>query len=68
MATAWVLLPHVALGQTRGDLANPQGEVVPRPDPDGTPTAISIGLYFLDVARIDDVAQEFAADVAICPG
>ncbi len=65
MASVWLLAPHVVLGQTREDLANPQGEAIPRPDPDGTPTAISIGLYFLDVARIDDVAQEFDADVIV---
>ncbi len=65
MAAACVLLPHVALGQTRGELALPQGELVSRPDPEGTPTDVSIGLYFLDVAEIDDVAQEFAADVLV---
>ena len=65
IATAWALVPHTAVGQTRGDLASPQGNVVPRPDPEGTPTDVSIGLYFLDVAQIDDVAQEFAADVVV---
>lgn len=65
MAMAWVLLSHVAIGQTREDLASPHGEVVPRPDAEGTPTEVFIGLYFLDVAHIDDVAQEFAADVVV---
>jgi len=63
MATAWVLLPPVAIGQTREDLASSQDELITRPDPDGAPTEISVGLYFLDVAQIDDVAQDFAADV-----
>ena len=65
MATAGVLLPLVAIGQTREDFASAQDELVARPDPDGTPTEISVGLYFLDVAQIDDVAQDFGADVVI---
>ena len=65
MATAWVLLPPVAIGQTREDLASAQDERGARPDPEGTPTEITVGLYFLDVAQIDDVAQDFAADVVI---
>ncbi len=65
LTAMWVLMPHVALGQTRGDLASPMGMVGTRPDPEGTPTEVSLGLYFLDVAQIDDAAQEFAADVVI---
>lgn len=65
IATACVLSSHVALGQPPGDPASPQREMVTRPDPEGTPTEVSVGLYFLDVSQIDDVAQEFAADVVI---
>ena len=65
IVTVWVLLPHVAIGQTRGDLVGAEGVVVTRPDPAGTPTQVSVGLYFLDVAQIDDVAQEFTADVLV---
>ena len=53
LAMASVLMAHVAMGQTT------------RPDPEGTPTPVTLGLYFLDVAQIDDVAQEFAADVVV---
>ena len=68
IATACVLSSHVALGQPPGDPASPQREMVTRPDPEGTPTEVSVGLYFLDVSQIDDVAQEFAADVVIRNG
>ena len=65
LAIAWVLMAHVAMGQTGADPVSSRSEMVPRPDPDGTPTSVSLGLFFLDVAQIDDVAQEFAADVLV---
>ena len=65
MATVCLLSSNVAFGQPPGDPAGPQREMVERPDPAGTPTEVSVGLYFLDVSQIDDVAQDFAADVVI---
>ena len=65
IGTACLLLQHVALGQTPADIAGPRGEVISRPHPEGTPTEVSAGLYFLDVSQIDDIAQEFAADVVV---
>jgi hypothetical protein len=34
-----------------------------RPDPDGQATRISIGIYIVDIAEIDDAKQTFKADV-----
>ena len=65
VATLWALLTPVAIAQTGADPASARGEMVPRPGPEDTPTEVTIGLYFLDVARIDDVAQEFTADVLV---
>ncbi len=35
-----------------------------RPDPEGTPTPVKIGVYILDVYDIDDVEQTFTAEFA----
>ncbi len=34
-----------------------------RPDPEGTPTRVEIGVYFLDVMVIDDASQTFQVDL-----
>ena len=34
-----------------------------RPDPEGTPTRVEIGAYFLDVMTIDDATQTFEVDL-----
>lgn len=34
-----------------------------RPDPDGTPTRVTVGIFVLDVIEIDDPSQEFTADI-----
>lgn len=36
-----------------------------RPDPQGTKTEISVGVYFVDVKSIDDVDQTFIADFVL---
>ena len=33
-----------------------------RPDPEGTPTKVSIALYIIDVEKIDNIQQSFALD------
>jgi hypothetical protein len=35
---------------------------ISRPDPEGVPTKVSVGIVFLDVTKIDDVNQTFTAD------
>ena len=36
-----------------------------RPDPEGVPTQLSVGLYLVDVESIDDLKQEFTADLYV---
>jgi hypothetical protein len=36
-----------------------------RPDPQGTPTRVELGVYFLDVMSIDDATQTFEVDLAL---
>ena len=38
---------------------------VTRPDPQGKPTEIAIGLYLIDVTRINDIDQSFTANISI---
>jgi len=35
---------------------------LPRPHATGTPTRVEVGVYFLDINKIDDVSQTFSAD------
>lgn len=35
---------------------------ISRPDPEGVPTEVAVGIVFLDVTNIDDVDQTFTAD------
>lgn len=39
--------------------------VIDRPDPAGVPTTVGISLVLLDLVEIDDVSQEYTADVFI---
>jgi len=41
------------------------GDLVKRPDPEGTPTKVIVGLYVIDVGDIDDVKQTFEANFAV---
>jgi hypothetical protein len=44
--------------------ASATAEAVPvRPDPEGVPTRVSLGFLFADVSKIDDLNQEFTADI-----
>ena len=44
-------------------LAQDSPSVTTRPDPEGVATPVSIGLFLIDIAEIDDVAQTFKGDV-----
>ncbi|MFQ5993042.1 MAG: hypothetical protein ACE5NA_11450 [Nitrospiraceae bacterium] len=33
-----------------------------RPDPKGTPTRVSVGIYVLDIEKVDDTTQSFSTD------
>lgn len=37
--------------------------IVSRPDPEGTPTQVRVGCYIIDLVKINDVEQDFTADV-----
>ena len=52
-----------ALGKQVADEALGTQWVHIRPDPEGTPTRIEIGVYFLDVMVIDDADQTFQVDL-----
>lgn len=36
-----------------------------RPDPEGVPTKVELGIYLLDLSKIDDLEQEFSVDLYI---
>lgn len=36
-----------------------------RPDPKGVPTKVELGIYLLDLSKIDDLEQEFSVDLYI---
>ena len=46
-------------------LAQAPSAVALRPDPDGVATPVSVGLYLIDIAEIDDVAQTFTGDLLV---
>lgn len=49
-------------GQEQSDLAQQKTIAFDRPDPEGIPTKVYIGLYLIDLISIDDVHQSFTAD------
>lgn len=48
--------------QEEGNLSQQKAILFERPDPEGVPTKIYVGLYLLDLISIDDVHQSFTAD------
>ena len=40
----------------------PRSVATTRPDPEGIPTKVAVGIYMIDVAVVDDVRQTFTAD------
>jgi hypothetical protein len=46
-------------------VAGPGESVATRPDPEGRATRVSVGVYVVDVAEIDDVKRTFTADVYV---
>ena len=36
-----------------------------RPNPEAGPTRVTVGLYIIDISKIDDVAQSMTADFAV---
>ncbi len=60
------LAPGAAAAAAGDTEANPcalaPGSAAGRPDPEGTPTRVSAGVYVLDVVEIEDARQSFVAD------
>lgn len=40
----------------------PRSVATTRPDPEGVPTEVAVGIYIIDVTGVDDVRQTFTAD------
>lgn len=49
--------------QAEGACEVPVEWIVARPDPQGQPTEVQIGVYLIDLRSIDDSAQSFDADI-----
>ena len=69
---AWSLLAALLLSVHVTAAPRPQAapvktapELLERPDPEGTPTRVSAGVFLLDLYKIDDVAQTFSADLIL---
>jgi hypothetical protein len=65
-AMAWVVLSGLGaslVAEEVTDEALRKQWVHIRPDPEGTPTRVEIGVYFLDVMVIDDANQTFQVDL-----
>ncbi|MDH3746046.1 MAG: hypothetical protein OES47_13185 [Acidobacteriota bacterium] len=56
LGTLWII-PAWVLAQSAGS------SVTQRPDPEGVPTKVSLAVYLLDLVAVDDVRQEFTADL-----
>ncbi len=71
----WLILPFImavpVAAESPPDVTETAPCTVPpriadtRPDPEGVPTRVSVGLYVLDIADIKDVAQSFTARFAL---
>lgn len=60
MLSSWLLAAALVTAQSEPA----PGRVAPsRPDPEGVPTRVSLGFLFIDVTSINDLEQEFTADV-----
>lgn len=75
----WLILPfvmvvRVAAAEDPPEVTSTAPCAVPpriantRPDPEGVPTRVSVGLYVIDIARIEDVGQTFRVDFALVLG
>jgi hypothetical protein len=53
---------HPTYIQDQEDLTQAKVTTFNRPDPEGTPTKVYIGIYLIDIISVDDVHQSFKAD------
>lgn len=68
MRVITILFVLVLLSVAAVEAATVEGCVVPagvtatRPDPDGVPTRVTVGVYLIDVRKLNDTEQSFEAD------
>ncbi len=53
---------YTGLFQEEADLTQKKVTDFDRPDPDGVPTKVYVGIYLIDLISVDDVHQSFTAD------
>ena len=53
---------HTTNIQDQEDLTQAKVTTLDRPDPEGVPTKVYVGMYLIDLIAIDDVHQSFKAD------
>lgn len=59
-----MLIPAAWAAESEPTRAQPMGKAIPtRPDPEGVPTRVSLTFLFIDVTEINDLKQEFTADI-----
>lgn len=58
-----LLAPASVIGQNLCE--HPPIKINQRPDPDGPPTEVSIGIYIADITAVDDVAQTLTGDFIV---
>ncbi len=61
---SWLLLAVVA-APALADCSVPVEIGASRPDPEGVPTRVEVGLYLIDLQKIDDAEQAFSADLLL---
>ncbi len=71
----WLILPFMMVVPVAAEVPPAATSIAPcevppriadtRPDPEGVPTRVSVGLYVLDIADINDVKQSFTARIAV---
>lgn len=57
----WIVLATAVSGQE----VQGSSTLMARPDPPGVPTRVAITVFFLDLIEIDDVSQEYTADIFV---
>jgi len=67
LAAGSILAPASATAQVAGgaEMGTTVDLATSRPDPEGTPTAVSVTCFLLDVENINDLSQDFTADFYI---
>jgi len=60
-----IALAMLALAAQAAALPAQQDPTLSRPDPEAGPTQVRVGVYVIDIERIDNARQQFAADFVV---